>query len=247
MAKFKQLFAKIRKKWHARRQLPATRRGDTMIEVLLASAIFGFIALLTVALMNSGMLVSQSNLQLTMARNEVNAQAEALRYIHNAYTNSPGSGSGDGTWNQYKQLWDQVTSYAMSKSELEDHQAPDGASCQEVYDTEVVAGQSIVLNTNAVQLGAANTIITSPLEITDSFPFLAFSEGNQVTGAYGIWVNVVTGDDSHPVAGGTTRGDPPYYEFFINTCWDSVGTGAPTRLDTVLRLYNPNYWIEEYR
>ena len=229
---------KIRKIWSSK-TLPDTRRGDTMIEVLLASAIFGFIALLTVTLMNSGLRISQANLQLTMARNEVNAQAEALRYVHNAYINSPGSGAGEGSstpWNQYKQLWDEITSHAIDAFV----QAPDGSSCEEVYAEEVQAGRTFVMNTAAMQLGGAGTIFTNVLEPTDSFPFLEFTAGNAVNGAYGVWVNVVGSDSTN------SRGDPQYYEFFIDTCWDSVGTGAPTRLDTVLRLYNPNYWIEEY-
>lgn len=227
-----------------KRQKPisTTRRGDTMIEVLLASAIFGFIALLTVTLMNSGMRISQSNLQLTMARNEVNAQAEALRYIHNAYVSSPGSGSGEGAetpWNQYKELWDNIASHAVD----EYTKAPDGVSCQEVYDQEIDAGHTFVLNTVALQLGNTNTLLDNAefLLPTDSFPFLAFSADNTLEAAYGIWVNAVGSSTTN------AHGDPQYYEFFINTCWDSVGTGAPTRLDTVLRLYNPNYWVEEYR
>ena len=220
----------------------ATKRGDTVIEVLLASAVFGFIAVLTVTLMNSGLRTAQANLQLTMARNEVNAQAEALRYIHNAYVSSPGSGaSGETTWNQYKELWEEVVSRAVSSYT----KAADGLSCSEVYAEEVDTN-SFVLNTAALQLNNSNTVFrytasnTGAFATSDSFPYLQFSDDNEVEGAYGIWINVVSGGETN------SNNDPQYYEFYISTCWDSVGTTAPTRLDTVLRLYNPTHWLEEY-
>ena len=222
---------------------PATKRGDTIIEVLLASAVFGFIAVLTVTLMNSGLRTAQANLQLTMARNEVNAQAEALRYIHNAYTNSPGSGTGNSSttaWNQYKELWETVVSGVTSSYT----RADDGLSCSEVY-AEEINSSSFVLNTAALELGSSNTVFrnssaNSAFATTDSFPFLQFDSNNDVIGAYGIWINVVSGGETN------SNRDPQYYEFYISACWDSVGTTAPTRLDTVLRLYNPTYWLEEY-
>ena len=62
-----------------------TRRGDTLIEVMLSISIFAVVALLTINLMNGGINTAQRTLEVAMARNEIDAQAEALRFIHHSY------------------------------------------------------------------------------------------------------------------------------------------------------------------
>ncbi|MDO5481071.1 MAG: hypothetical protein Q4F60_01850, partial [Candidatus Saccharibacteria bacterium] len=62
-----------------------THRGDTIIEVLFALSIFSLIAVLAIAVMNLGIAIAESNLELNMARNEVDAQAEAIRFIQSSY------------------------------------------------------------------------------------------------------------------------------------------------------------------
>ena len=68
--------------------LPATRRGDTMIEVLFATVVFALVAILTIALMNNGLSSAISSIELTNARNLINAEAESLRFVHNAVATS---------------------------------------------------------------------------------------------------------------------------------------------------------------
>jgi len=82
------------------------KRGDTIIEVTLSIAIFALVSVITIQLMNSGLSTSQSSLEITMARNEIDAQAEALRFIHSSYIserNLVDSAQG------YTQLWDKLT------------------------------------------------------------------------------------------------------------------------------------------
>ena len=62
-----------------------TYRGDTIVEVLFALSIFSLIAVLAIAVMNLGIAIAESNLELNMARNEVDAQAEAIRFIQSSY------------------------------------------------------------------------------------------------------------------------------------------------------------------
>ena len=61
------------------------KHGDTIIEVTLSITIFSLIAVLSLNLMNNGVSNAQRTLEITMARNEIDAQAEALRYIHSSY------------------------------------------------------------------------------------------------------------------------------------------------------------------
>ena len=61
------------------------KKGDTLIEVLLAVGIFSMIAISVVAVMSGGTSSAQTALETTLTREEIDAQAEALRYIHDSY------------------------------------------------------------------------------------------------------------------------------------------------------------------
>ena len=56
------------------------RRGDTMVEVILAFAIFALIAVSTTFLMNRSLSMGQRSLEITLARQQIDSQAELLRY-----------------------------------------------------------------------------------------------------------------------------------------------------------------------
>lgn len=57
-------------------------RGDTIIEVLLSVTLFSLVAVSTMALMNRGVAVAQQSLETTLVRQQIDAQAEMLRFIH---------------------------------------------------------------------------------------------------------------------------------------------------------------------
>lgn len=59
--------------------------GDTIIEVLLAITIFSLVAVAGLSIMNQGSATSQRSLEITLVRQQMDAQAEALRYINTAY------------------------------------------------------------------------------------------------------------------------------------------------------------------
>ena len=61
------------------------KRGDTLIEVTFAIAVFCLVSAITMMVMNSDLAAMQATMELTMARNEIDAQAEAIRFIHNNY------------------------------------------------------------------------------------------------------------------------------------------------------------------
>jgi hypothetical protein len=56
----------------------------------------------------------------------------------------------------------------------------------------------------------------------------------EVHSAEGVWISAIEGDK--PVGVNT---NPQYYDFYIRTCWQAVGTKAPSTLSTIIRLYNP--------
>lgn len=204
------------------------RRGDTMIEVMFAVAFFGMIAILSISMMNNGLAESEDNLEATMARDEMNAQAEALRFIHSTYAATSGT--------TYNTLWHNITDRASTTDANRVKNIEGGTDCEEFYKPTGSGGNGIALSSNgAFALNVASiTNNTSPIigingnDIADTYPIV--STGS----AKGIWVNVLSGS--------VTDGDgrPFYYDFYIRSCWYGIGSNTPTTLDTVIRLYNPD-------
>lgn len=56
------------------------RRGDTIIEVILAFGVFALLAVGTTVVMNRGLAMGQQSLERTLVRQQVDSQAELLRY-----------------------------------------------------------------------------------------------------------------------------------------------------------------------
>ena len=56
--------------------------GDTLIEVMFSVTVFALVIVVSINLMNGGINTAQKTLEVTMTRNEIDAQAEAIRFIH---------------------------------------------------------------------------------------------------------------------------------------------------------------------
>ncbi|HYG84262.1 MAG TPA: hypothetical protein VD907_05295 [Verrucomicrobiae bacterium] len=61
------------------------QRGDTIIEVLFATAALSFVIVLSFMIMNKGIASVQIAVEDTLARQAIDAQAESLRYLRDAY------------------------------------------------------------------------------------------------------------------------------------------------------------------
>lgn len=93
-----------------------TRRGDTLIEVMLAISIFAVVAMLSINMMNGGINTAQRTLEASMARYEIDAQTEALRFIHQSYVAERQMSSKES---QFKTLWHKLVDGANKPSVLE--------------------------------------------------------------------------------------------------------------------------------
>lgn len=74
------------------------RRGDTIIEVILAVTIFSLVAVGALTIINSGLSMAQRSLEITLVRQQIDSQAEMLRFINQ---NNP-------------DLWQQILSKKLS-------------------------------------------------------------------------------------------------------------------------------------
>lgn len=86
------------------------KSGDTLIEVAFAIGIFSLVAIIVVSVISASTTGAQSSLELTLTREELDAQAEALRFIHDSYVS--GSQSQDTRENRYADLWNAIADKA---------------------------------------------------------------------------------------------------------------------------------------
>lgn len=104
-----------------------TRRGDTLIEIMFAMAVFALVAVISISAMNLGTATAENALEVVTARNELNAQAEALRFVHSSYISertlplrsdltSQQISSGE-KYQQYADLWSTIVSNAITPTE----------------------------------------------------------------------------------------------------------------------------------
>lgn len=136
------------------------RRGDTLIEVMLAVGIFCMVAVAVVAVMSGGTSSSQTALETTLTREEIDSQAEALRFIHRSYIADKKVGASS----PFGQLWQNITALAIPGDA--DHATERKAviqfqpgSCQEdLYaDGKEVSEHGFIINTkNLATLGILN-------------------------------------------------------------------------------------------
>ena len=85
------------------------KRGDTLIEVMLAVGIFSMVAVAVVAVMSGGTSSAQTALETTLTREAIDAQAEALRFIQSSYI-AEKDNTADAS---YAKLWRAITGNAL--------------------------------------------------------------------------------------------------------------------------------------
>jgi type II secretory pathway pseudopilin PulG len=203
-------------------------KGDTLIEVMISFALFAAIAVTTLAVMNQGTGTVQRALEITQVRAQMDAQIEALQYVHEAYVAgfqrgvAPAAGSAAAQWVAIK------ANYAVTAAST---------------FGQLNAGKCLTtLPANAFIMNAQTAVpqqtgLTSLPPAGGSLPPFSQvlydgSTPGAITNAYGIWLEAV----SSPVA---IRGTP-YIDFHVRACWDGAGSNVPATLGTIVRLYDPS-------
>lgn len=233
--------------WHQKH-----RRGDTLIEVAIAITVFCLISILSVSLMDRNLSTVQGSLELTMTRNEIDAQAEALRYIHDSVISE--YNTGDDT---YQALWNKLTELAKNPNDISSF---DTEQCRNYtnnnganYASSIARDNGFIINSRNINPKSVDeTIIqaknnTSTFTTSSLYPRLIFTtNGNnsannsdqltetnlytQIARAEGIWV-VAAKDGNDP---------SEFVDYYIRSCWYAPGNNNPSTISTVLRLYNPD-------
>lgn len=223
--------------------LKRAHTGDTMIEVLLAVTIFSVVAVTGLTIMNQGSAASQRSLEITLVRNEMEAQATALRFMYDAALAQKSSASYDsasvsptspaGKWNAILALRKSSTVGATPFVNM-----TSGISCirpSSITNAFIVNPRTASLYTytaNVARWPAAAPVFS---RVRFDPPTPSNLHPTTIRSVEGIWIEAVR-RDAAPVGGVAV---PGYTDFHIRACWSTVGQSRPATLGTIVRLYEP--------
>ncbi|MBO7132333.1 InlB B-repeat-containing protein [Candidatus Saccharibacteria bacterium] len=226
------------------------KKGDTLIEVTLAVGIFSMVAIAIVAVMVGGTSNAQATLETTLAREEIDAQAEALRFIHAAYLADEESGEGK---DPYTKLWKSIVSKAYkpngsAKDAMFQQYTP--TSCKDVYSNTEVLNHAFVINPRTLNgLTLTNqdkTLIpysSSKFVQTSTYPRILYnsedSSASVLKKAEGLYVIPIVDPKSTTIIGASSNKASAYFDFYIRSCWYGNGSETPSTISTVIRLFDP--------
>ena len=235
------------------------KKGDTLVEVALAIGIFSLVAVAVVAVMNSSTSSTQTALETTLAREEIDTQAEALRFIQSAYI----ADMDNSTPGVYTSLWNSITGRAIKNTDSTfdvSQLSANPTTCGELYDSDVFREHGFILDPRKLSSGNVSDIFitssSSKFSQAATYPHLVYgtATSNVDTNSYvasvdsnfyqaqGIYVvavqdrgstQIVRSDQSY------TGSDSAFYDFYIRTCWYNTSDETPSTISTVIRLYDP--------
>ena len=185
-------------------------RGDTLVEVLLGVTIFSLVAVVALETMNRGMAIAQYSLETTLVRQQVDAQAEMIRYAHDMKND---------TW---KKL---VDNNSVSVSAVNDNEGNLGVEkCPDDFSTKEFALAA------TPSLASKISILNNPGDYKAAETYARVDSDTKKT--YGISVRLVKPS--------TTTGsrDSNKYDAYIKACWMPVGSKMPATIGTIVRLYD---------
>lgn len=190
------------------------QKGETIIELVIAFAIFSLAAVGTIAILNKGIAATQRNLEATLVRQQVDSQADLLRYLHD--THSP--------------VWTALIAPANTTPTP----APitdDSTSCPTTGSSTLAKGFYIKPTINAdptLTSFAIQYLSAATYSQPQTYAKIDYASG--AAKSEGLWIQVSEAEND---SGSPVRA----YDFYIHTCWPSVGLDTPMTLGTIVRLY----------
>lgn len=200
------------------------QRGDTLIEVLFGITVFSFVIVGALTIMNQGSAAAQRSLEISLVRQQIYAQAEALRFAHDSYVAIYQQGISfnvsDATTSPAEE-WYQMATSGFSATEPSPFSAP--VSCP------TPPPGSFIMDTRTVAFVAGTP---ATLQASETFAQVAYQDDGRFIAAQGLWIEPLRfGNVSQPEAG--------YIDFHIRACWEGPGISTPMTTGTIVRLYEP--------
>ncbi len=202
-------------------------RGDTLIEVLFAISIFSLVAVGGLAIMNQGTATSQRALEITLVRNEIDAQAETLRFLNSSYVAAYQPGASYLPTTPAGQWVAMLNSIKLTdNTNVSDFGVTGESKCP------THPNGSFILNTRKAEFINPSTGNLGPAQI---FSQVRYNVSGQVTSAEGIWIEAIRSKTASDI----NQANAGYIDFHIRACWDSPGQSIPVTIGTIVRLYEP--------
>jgi hypothetical protein len=198
-------------------------RGDTLIEVLFAITVFSLVVVTTLSIMNQGMQISLRSLQLTYVRQQVDAQAETLRFLSSSYVAAYTPGMTAATATGPAKVYATIVANAITDgpSDSSAFGAQGAVSCP------VPETGSFILNTRKATLGTLSQITDADTVAEVRYDAVT----NNIQSSRGIWIEPVRAREAGSSVG--------YTDFHVRACWPAPGLSTPMSTGTIVRLYEP--------
>lgn len=202
--------------------------GDTLIEVMFAFAIFALVAVGSLTIMNQGIATAQRSLEITLVRAQMDAQAEAIRYIHQSYVAAyqKDGPAPTGIAAEWLEMTDKVSGKGADFAS--EFGRTDGSVCLATTPGERPFIVNARMATVDDSVPASSTPVGSSLP---PFSQVIYNADSSIDQAYGIWIEAVPSQ--------TNPNGTGYVDFHIRACWSGSGSVAPVTLGTIVRLYEP--------
>ena len=204
-------------------------RGDTLIEVLFALTVFSFIVVSSLSIMNQGVSASQRSLEITTVRQQMDGQAEVLRFLHDSYVEAYQSGKGFNTADAASSPAEEYYKIIQfAKAGGRTAASPFGGAGPCVVPSDI--GKDFILDPFTATLV---TSVTTPnvFQKATTYAQLTYTTSNVLKNSQGLWIEAITSP--------TTGASSGYTDFHIRGCWDAPGLNSPMNLGTIVRLYEP--------
>lgn len=204
-----------------------SQRGDTIVEVLFAVTVFAMVAVGSMAIMNQGIASAQRSLEITLVRQQIDAQADAIRFIHKAYIAAYQKGglAPTGIAGEWKKMTDKATGKgANNPSEFG---VISGVICPPATPGE----KPFILNARTAAIQSATPSMVAPVGASvPPYAQVIYNPDSSVNSSYGLWVEAIPS---------VATDGPGFVDFHIRACWQAAGSSIPATLGTIVRLYEP--------
>lgn len=202
------------------KQRTAMQRGDTIIEVLFAVTVFSLVAVISISIMNKGVAMAQRSLEITLVRQQMDAQADLVRLSHAAYIDDMDKTTGPG------EIWKEIRSSARTSGSLPTLNSPTTCPVD-------VPGSFVIARTAP---GASNITLQKFSRVEPATVYSKVDVDRTITrpiAAEGLWMQAIR------IRPTDSTVNVDAYDVYIRACWNSVGNAMPVTLGTIVRLYEP--------
>lgn len=227
-----------------------TKRGDTLIEVLFAVAIFSAVAVGAMVIMNQSITTAQTSLELTQVRNEMDSQAELLRHLNavslisSARTTAAGGTSIDGPLKEWQKITrgDGVTPKLVNPRATDFNGISQPSDCNITHIRSLASpfAQPFFINRDT---GKVNSTLAN-FAVPGTYAQLREDMGTGQSEM--IWIEAVHNPGATVEGKDKLRssalGNPAlstFYDFHIRACWTGPDGKTLMKLGTIVRLYEP--------